>query len=788
MADTKISALTAVGTAAGTDEFPVNQGGVSKKETLDQVAAYARTGVVPVLADPGTAWASSTAYSAGDRIAVDLGHLREYVYEATINGTTDSVEPTWDSLGRPLFEVADGTLAWNLLGPVGAPEGFASWGAGIVIKEDNQQVILGGEDVVAQPIEAFRVEAGEAVVIGAGAQLELTGTTYALMSAGTAYFQASGSDVSLGGDITHEAATATVKHLAGTADPSSGGGVAANVGSIYLRNVGGTDTTGEVWAKTGAADTAWTQVTSSSTSPTAPTVASVGTAFSGTGVPTATVPSHQADDILLLIIQSANDSQVAAPAGGWKQLGPQNGIGAAAAAGSTKLSLFWLRASSGATAAPTIPDTGDHTYGVILAIRGCVTTGDPFSLGQQSWAFTAGTSGTSVGFTTTVDNALVMMVAAHGIDSASAQASSIANSSLSSVTEQFDGATTDGTGGGILVATGIDAVAGDFGAFTWTWGSSTVEVDTTIVWLPADAGPIVKPTEKQSFIGSRADLDDTYVQPSGARHIFAQIIDGGGGGSGGNTTTTAAGGGGGGGGGYAEAHYRPQDLSATVSLHAGAGGAAGTALNQAGNAGAISEFDKAGGRSPLSGNFRRAGTAATAAASADGGNGGCGSGFGTTSPAVGTRIDITAATAGAAIAGTGGRGGNGSTSPVGGSPAVMGGGGGESGADTDAGTSAGNNGWSIYGGGGGAGGRTNTNISIGGHGGGVTQAASAQGQAGTDSLKLPYGGAGGNGGGSSVVTGGSGGFPGGGGGGGAGVAGGFGGAGGHGMVVVTTDF
>jgi hypothetical protein len=37
MADTKISALTAVGTPALTDEFAVNQGGTSKRETLQQV-------------------------------------------------------------------------------------------------------------------------------------------------------------------------------------------------------------------------------------------------------------------------------------------------------------------------------------------------------------------------------------------------------------------------------------------------------------------------------------------------------------------------------------------------------------------------------------------------------------------------------------------------------------------------------------------------------------------------------------------------------------------------------
>lgn len=45
---------------------------------------------------------------------------------------------------------------------------------------------------------------------------------------------------------------------AGTADPSAGAGVASAIGSLYMRNNSGT---GELWVKTAASDTAWTQVT-----------------------------------------------------------------------------------------------------------------------------------------------------------------------------------------------------------------------------------------------------------------------------------------------------------------------------------------------------------------------------------------------------------------------------------------------------------------------------------------------------------------------------------------------
>lgn len=521
--------------------------------------------------------------------------------------------------------------------------------------------------------------------------------------------------------------------------------------------------------------------------PTVPEIVSVGSAFSSTGVPTATLPgTHTTDDILILVLQSSNETNISAPVG-YTQLGPQNGIGQAATAGTTKLSIFWKR-DNGAESVPTLSDSGDHTYGVMFAVRGCQNVGDPFNIMGQSFKFTASTTGTSDKGATLKDNMLIVSIFGHGIDSASAQGSSPTNANLSSVTEQFDGATTDGTGGGIYIMSGIKEHYGDIGASTVTWGSSTVDVSTTIGFIPDDSASLPKPVQVQTFIGSQTDLDDTWVKPSGAVRIHVALCDGGGSGSGGNITTTAAAGGGGGGGGYAEAWYRADDLGATVTVHAGKGGNAGTALNQAGNPGVLSEFDK-GNRGPLTSTARIAGTAATAAASADGGNGGCGSGSGTISPAVQTtRRTLNDANAARASSMGGAPGGSGTTAPTGGSQGDWGGGGGESGGDTDAGIAIASNGTSLKGGGGGSGGRTNANISGSGSGGGAIGVISAQGASGDDSSKLPYGGSGGVGGGSSVVTGGRGGFPGGGGGGGAGVAGGFGGQGGHGCVIVTTYF
>lgn len=523
--------------------------------------------------------------------------------------------------------------------------------------------------------------------------------------------------------------------------------------------------------------------------PTAPEIISVGSEFSGTGAPTATLPgTHAADDILVLVLQSSNEN-LATPAG-YTRAGPQNGIGASASAGSTRLGIFWKR-DNGAESAPTIADSGDHTYGVMFAVRGCPTVGDPFHFAGNDWKFTASTSASGPSSTTWVDSTLVVDIFAGAIDGTGPQASSVANSSLTTFGEEFDGSTADGTGGNILITSGLREEAGEVGSTTATWGSSTVELCSRLHFLPADALKYQfssRPPQVELFIGSAPNLDDTWVKAYGARRVIAEIVDGGGGGSGGNTTTTAAGGGGGGGGGYDRAEFEASLLPATLTVRAGAGGAGAAALNAPGTAGTVSEFGK-GTTGPLTATFRVAGGAATAATSADGGNGGSGSGAGKTTPAVNTtRLDMHVTTDGVAYGTVGGRGGSGTTASTGGSPADWGGGGGESGSDTDAATTSDNNGWSRRGGGGGSGGRTNGNISGSGHGGGAAGVNSAQGAAGLDSSYLPFGGSGGVGGGSSVAVGGPGGFPGGGGGGGGGVTGGFGGAGGHGLVMVTTLF
>lgn len=77
MADTKISALTAVATPAGTDEYATNQGSVSKRTTLAQVKTFVNT--APAFA-AGTASANThPEFTTGTLLtAVEAGAM-EYV-------------------------------------------------------------------------------------------------------------------------------------------------------------------------------------------------------------------------------------------------------------------------------------------------------------------------------------------------------------------------------------------------------------------------------------------------------------------------------------------------------------------------------------------------------------------------------------------------------------------------------------------------------------------------------------------------------------------------------------
>lgn len=106
MADSKVSALTAAAAAASAMEFPVNDGGVSKKLTMAQVAAYPGAGgkFNASVANQGAGFAADT-YLTGSSIAISAGSLiAKSMYRCIFN-----VSKTAAGTATPIINLRFGT-------------------------------------------------------------------------------------------------------------------------------------------------------------------------------------------------------------------------------------------------------------------------------------------------------------------------------------------------------------------------------------------------------------------------------------------------------------------------------------------------------------------------------------------------------------------------------------------------------------------------------------------------------------------------------------------------------
>lgn len=196
-----------------------------------------------------------------------------------------------------------------------------------------------------------------------------------------------------------------------------------------------------------------------------PTVVAVGTVANGTASVVPALPAGwAADDIFVMPTESENQS-IFTPTGWGLAAG---GAVIVSTGVVTRLTVFWRRAVAGDTD-PTVVDPGDHVVARIIAVRGCVTTGNPWNVSATATELVADTSVSVPGATTTAPDCLVLAIVSTGTDVAStAHASGWANASLGSVTEQMDNWVADGLGGGFAMASGTKAVQGLVSATTAT--------------------------------------------------------------------------------------------------------------------------------------------------------------------------------------------------------------------------------------------------------------------------------------------------------------------------------
>jgi hypothetical protein len=200
-----------------------------------------------------------------------------------------------------------------------------------------------------------------------------------------------------------------------------------------------------------------------------------------------TTPAHQADDIGILMVETANETVSLSTPAGFTSLPAPNpqGTGTAAGLTATRLHLFWKRATSASEATPTVADSGNHNCAKIVVFRGCILTGDPWDI----IAGDTGASSTSVavpGGTTTVIDCLIAAFFTTANDGTNAFAGGT-NADLANVAERVDSGTTQGNGGSIGLITGEKATAGTFGTTTTTVAAAAVQARIMVALKPPAA-------------------------------------------------------------------------------------------------------------------------------------------------------------------------------------------------------------------------------------------------------------------------------------------------------------
>jgi hypothetical protein len=221
---------------------------------------------------------------------------------------------------------------------------------------------------------------------------------------------------------------------------------------------------------------------------------------SGTGAIAIAYPTgYAANDILVLCVEGANNTGAGMngiPAANVTHLTNNNWIRCGnsnthllsptvAASQNTWMDVWWRRVTSNSNTAVSIGDSGDHTQCVMLAIRGCVETGDPWDGTINVTQTTATSQVTSRNITTSAANTLLLTVITSPRDAAAAHINAspllINNSDGVELTERVDFGATAGNGGTIGALTFRKPTAGA----TANVRANTVTSNVAIIWTGA---------------------------------------------------------------------------------------------------------------------------------------------------------------------------------------------------------------------------------------------------------------------------------------------------------------
>lgn len=220
----------------------------------------------------------------------------------------------------------------------------------------------------------------------------------------------------------------------------------------------------------------------------APNIQDAGSVISGQGSVSISWPTHAADDIGILVIETGGEGTTLTPSG-WTHVTGSPLTDVASTSGS-KLHVLWKRATSSSEPSVSTGDSGDHQIANIFTVRGCVTTGNPWDVIASSTKTTASTTVTFPTVTTTVADALVVLIGSRPDDSSSNTAfSAVSNGNLTSLAESHESGTVSGHGGGFVVASGVKSAAGSVGSTTMT-GPNVTNATFTIGFKPPTAAGV----------------------------------------------------------------------------------------------------------------------------------------------------------------------------------------------------------------------------------------------------------------------------------------------------------
>lgn len=212
-------------------------------------------------------------------------------------------------------------------------------------------------------------------------------------------------------------------------------------------------------------------------------------------------PRVELGDYQFAMLETNNEAVTLRSGDGWGEA-PGSPVSVAGAT-PTRLSVFYRKLTADIDV-PLVTDVdGDHVYCTMVTLRGASIAGNPFDFVTTSAGGT-GTASVVTNGTTTVDNTLILNAVARNSSISGAQFDNWINADIAGFAEISDNGTTQGTGGGLGVASGTRAVAGAIGTSTTTITTSTEHCAVAVAVKPSGvSAPTIIDTRAQT--GSYGD-------------------------------------------------------------------------------------------------------------------------------------------------------------------------------------------------------------------------------------------------------------------------------------------